>query len=280
MIKRIGYFLLLIVFSFTVFKILFDLIWLIIKPRRKDKNGKRKKPGALSRLGGFGIGAVKGLMYSLLICFLLAGLASIVDDVKELQEQSNDTTDTYEVVIINDTATLIRLSDENEENNSGGALGEVFDQYSEILDLIGAYRQTIAGQVFGSIKIEEAGLDEYVFDGLLTLKVEAGDKTHNIKLREELSHAAKALSKIPGILTGGFNMTTLKDMDKEVLADAVNELTSLKLINVIIPVGVEILLANDKYLESIENEFLRTAIKNSLGDLKGIDYSAEIKELG
>ena len=280
MILRIVYFLILVVLSFTVFKLIFDLIWLIVKPRKKDKNGKRKKPSALSRLGGFGIGAVKGLMYTLLICFLFAGLASIVADLKDLKEQSAETTDTYTVVIINDTATLIKLSDDGDGGNNGSGVGDVFDEYGEILDLVGAYKNTIAGQVFGSIKIQEAGLDEYVFDGLLTMKIKDGDTTHTIKLREELSHAAKALSKIPGILTGGFTMSTLTEMDKDVLAEAIDELTSLQLINVAIPVGVEIVLANEKFLEGIDNEYLRAAVKNSLGDLKGLDYSAEIKQIG
>ena len=280
MILRIVYFLILVILSFTVFKIIFDLIWLIVKPRKKDKNGKRKKPSALSRLGGFGIGAVKGLMYTLLICFLFAGLASIVADLKDLQEQSAETTDTYTVVIINDTATLIKLSDDGDGENKGSGIGDVLGEYGEILDLVGAYRNTIAGQVFGSIKIQEAGLDEYVFDGLLTMKIKDGDTTHTIKIREELSHAAKALSKIPGILTGGFTMSTLTEMDKDVLAEAIDELTSLKMINVAIPVGVEIVLANEKFLEGIDNEYLRAAVKNSLGDLKGLDYSAEIKQIG
>ena len=280
MILRIVYFLVLVILSFTVFKLIFDIIWLIIKPKKKDKNGKRKKPSALSRLGGFGIGAVKGLMYTLLICFLFAGLASIVADLKDLKEQSAETTDTYTVVIINDTATLIKLSDDGDGGNNGSGVGDVLDEYGEILDLVGAYRDTIAGQVFGSIKIQEAGLDEYVFDGLLTMKIKDGDTTHTIKLREELSHAAKALSKIPGILTGGFTMSTLTEMDKDVLAETIDELTSLKMINVAIPVGVEIVLANEKFLEGIDNEYLRAAVKNSLGDLKGLDYSAEIKQIG
>ena len=280
MILRIVYFLILVILSFTVFKLIFDIIWLIIKPKKKDKNGKRKKPSALSRLGGFGIGAVKGLMYTLLICFLFAGLASIVADLKDLKEQSAETTDTYTVVIINDTATLIKLSDDGDGGNNGAGVGDVLDEYGEILDLVGAYRDTIAGQVFGSIKIQEAGLDEYVFDGLLTMKIKDGDTTHTIKLREELSHAAKALSKIPGILTGGFTMSTLTEMDKDVLAETIDELTSLQLINVAIPVGVEIVLANEKFLEGIDNEYLRAAVKNSLGDLKGLDYSAEIKQIG
>ena len=274
MIVRIIYFIIIIILSFTVFKILFDIIWLIIKPRRRNKEGKKVKPGMVSRLGGLGIGAVKGLMYTLLMCFLFAGTASIASNLMQMREESSDTTDTYTVVIIDDTATLVKLSteEENESNN-------ILDEYSQIFELIGAYRETIAGQVFGSIKISEASLDEYVFDGLFSLKIENGEDKYDIKLRKELQHAANALMKIGG-LSSDFSMEKLANMDRELLEEVIDELTSLELINVAVPVGIEIVLANEAILAGIENESLRATIKTSLSNMKGLDYMAEIKEVG
>ena len=276
MVLRIVYFFALILLSFTLFKLIFDIIWLIIRPKRKNKDGTRRKIGFGSRLGGFGIGAAKGLIYALLLCFMIAGITSIASNVSQLQEQNSDTTDTYTVIIINDTATLVKLSSDEE---SGGG-NDMFEEYGEIIDMLGFYQQTIAGQVFGSIKIGDSGIDEYVFDELFAIKVKDGETTHDIKLRKELRHAANALMKIDGLLTGEFSMDTLASMDKEVLNEVIDELTSLELINVAIPVGIEILLANEKTLEGIENESLRAAIKNSLSGLRGLDYNAELKEIG
>ncbi len=274
MVARVIYFIILIVLSFTIFKILFDIIWLIIKPRRKNKEGKRIKPGTLSRLGGLGIGALKGLMYTLLICFLFAGVASIAGNLKEMRTESEETTDTYTVIIIDGTATLVKLSTGEEDN-----LNNTIDEYGEIINMLDAYHNTIAGQVFGSIKISDSSLDEYVFDGLFSLKIENGADKYDIKLRKELEHAANALIKIGG-LSSDFSMEKLAAIDRNILEEVVDELTSLELINVAVPVGIEIILANEALLENIENENLRNTVKTSLSSMKGLDYMAEIKEVG
>ena len=276
MVLRIVYFFTLILLSFTLFKLIFDIIWLIIRPKRKKKDGTKRKLSFASRIGGFGIGAVKGLLYALLLCFMIAGVTSIASNLTQLQEQSSDTTDTYTVIIIDDTATLVKLS--SDEQGSGAA--DFLEDYSEIIDMLGFYQETIAGQVFGSIKIDDAGIDEYVFDELFAIKIKDGETSHDIKLRKELQHAANALMKIDGLLTGEFSMEKLTSMDKDVLNEVIDELTSLELINVVIPVGIEILLTNEKMLEGIENESLRSAIRNSLSGLRGLDYNAEIKEIG
>ena len=275
MVLRIVYFFALILLSFTVFKLIFDIIWLIIRPKRKKKDGTKRKLSFTSRMGGFGIGAVKGLLYALLLCFMIAGVTSITSNLQQLQEQSNNTTDTYTVIIINDTATLVKLS-ANEDSNEN----DLFGDYAEIIDTLGFYKQSIAGQVFGSVKIGEDGIDEYVFDELFALKIKNGENTYDIKLRKELQHAANALVKIDGLLTGDFSMEKLASMDKVVLGEVIDELTSLELINVAIPVGLEILLANETALEGIENESLRSAIRSSLSGLRGLDYNAELKEIG
>ena len=275
MALRIIYFFALILLSFTLFKLIFDIIWLIIRPKKRKKDGTKRKLSFGSRVGGLGIGAAKGLIYALLLCFMIAGVTSITSNISQLQEKSSDTTDTYTVIIINDTATLVKLSAEGE-----GESNDFLNEYSEIIDTLGFYKQTIAGQVFGSIKIGEAGIDEYVFDELFALKIKDGETTHDIKLRKELQHAANALVKIDGLLTGEFTMETLTSMDKDVLGEVIDELTSLEIINVAIPVGIEILMTNESMLEGIENESLRSAVRNSLSGLRGLDYNAELKEIG
>ena len=102
---------------------------------------------------------------------------------------------------------------------------------------------------------------------------------YDIKLRKELQHAANALMKIGG-LSSDFSMEKLANMDRELLEEVIDELTSLELINVAVPVGIEIVLANEAILAGIENESLRATIKTSLSNMKGLDYMAEIKEVG
>ena len=85
LVLGIVYFILLIVLSFTVFKIISGIVWLIVrkplrkklaKPSGQKKNGKPKyKKNIVSRSIGLGIGAVKGLLYTLLIGFIFAGVS-------------------------------------------------------------------------------------------------------------------------------------------------------------------------------------------------------------
>ena len=88
MVLRIIYFFALILLSFTVFKLIFDIIWLIIRPKKKKKDGTKRKLSFGSRVGGLGIGAAKGLIYALLLCFMIAGVTSITSNINCLYKFS------------------------------------------------------------------------------------------------------------------------------------------------------------------------------------------------
>ena len=68
MVVKLVFWLVLIVLSFTVFKLLTDVLWMVFKPKRK-KGEKRKKTIA-SRFGGAGLGSAKGLVYLLLFFYI------------------------------------------------------------------------------------------------------------------------------------------------------------------------------------------------------------------
>ena len=63
----------------------------------------------------------------------------------------------------------------------------MLDQYAELIDILLSYRQSMPYQVFGTIKIDGATLDEAMFDSFFSIKGKISEDTkYNIKFRKEL----------------------------------------------------------------------------------------------
>ncbi|MFA6627872.1 MAG: hypothetical protein WCT17_05015, partial [Bacilli bacterium] len=103
MVVRLVYFIGIVVISFTIFKLFTDILWLFFKPKKRNSYGKKKRKSFLSRLGGFGIGAVKGALYLLLLCFPLAGIASIGESLSQVVYHDPDNT-SYQLVLLGNSA--------------------------------------------------------------------------------------------------------------------------------------------------------------------------------
>ena len=78
MLIKFVYLIVIVILSITLFKLFTDIFWWIIFKPKKKKGEKRKKKTFVSRLGGAGIGTLKGAFYLLLLCFPLAGVVSII----------------------------------------------------------------------------------------------------------------------------------------------------------------------------------------------------------
>ncbi len=289
MAVKIVYYIIWIILAFTVFKIIFDVLWIFFKPKKKrDKKGKlhRPKPSFTSRLIGCAIGAGKGLLYTLLILFIFGGITSIAETVKNTKDAASDLEEEYAVVIVDDTLTLISLSEEYKEVDNT----DTEDQIDEILDLVLSYKETIPGKVFGSIKVKDTSIDEALFDGIFSIngKLKTVDKDGNeieqkysIKLRKELEKVANALSKCPELISGEFDLNTLKTIDTEVLESIIDDLTSLEIVKVIIPVGLEVVLMGDLVKKNIDDPSIIDLLNSlDLDELKSIDYSLDFENIG
>jgi len=286
MVLGLVYFILLIILSFTLFKIISGIVWLILKkPLRKKfakpvgqkKNGKPKyKKNIKSRSIGLGIGAVKGILYTLLIGFIIAGLASASTSLKTIASEDNEVA----VICIDDTFTVVELmegSDEYEEDNQGG-LGE----YNELFELFEGYRKTVPGKVYGCIKFGEydTTIDEALFDAIFNIKGENG----SIRIRSELKKLAKALSNeaVKEIMSDGFDIKKLHELNEEDLKELVDTLSELDLVKVVIPVGLEFITYSDALSEMLgdQNEDFQKILEEKLPELLKIDYCQEVKSLG
>ncbi len=274
---RIVWFLLLIILSFTIFKWISDIVWLFFRPKKQVVPGKKRKrrpkPKIGSRLGGAGIGMCKGLLYGLLFFFIFAGVISIVETYSEVT--SNNEEVSYNMVITPNTATLVKLNSEGEKP---------LDEYQEIIDMLLAYKKSAPGIIYGTIEIKGTSIDEFMFDELLKIKVDGLDT--NLKLRQEIKKIAEAFAECPELLSQGFSTEMLIEMTKDPeqnakLKTALAKITDLKIINIAIPVTLELVLLSDMVVGSIEDEDLKEQIANlDIEALKQIDYGAEFKNLG
>lgn len=269
MVLQFVYFLLLVVLAFTVFKFIFDIIWFIIKPRKKIVVGKKVKPkkGFISRLGGMGLGAVKGAFYSLLIFFPIAGIASIGNSIGEAINAPQNMS--YQLVVINDTITIVE--DENNNNNNNGLFN---DELEEALNILGAYDKSIAGKVLGTFDI-----DTKVFDEILTIKV----KNANIRLRKELEIAAGVLGKIrqkSGNMPLEDAIIKILTEDPDFFQDIVDDLSKLELVKIAIPIGIEVgLLLEDENGETLLDK-MPESVTIDFEAIYDIDYQEDFKKIG
>lgn len=272
MIFRVVWTIIVIVLSFTLFKLISDIVWLFFKPKKKDR--KKIKISIFSRLGGAGIGLLKGLAYVLLLFFIVAGVASVAESVNNVSE-SMSSEEEVALVIVDGTATLVDLS--ASENNN------ILGEYQEIIDILLSYRDTIPGKVFGTIKIDGDSLDELMFDKFFEIDVK--NNNYSIKLRQELKKVANALMEFPEILDSNISdedlFNYLKDPVKQVkIKRAIDELSSLDIINVVMPVAIEFVVLSDTLYKDASPE-IKDAVSNiKIDELRNLEYGAEFANIG
>ena len=284
LVLNIVYLLLLLVLSLTVFHLISGIIWLIVKKPLVRKFGKQKgfkkngkpkyKKPITSRLYGLVLGGVKGMLYTLLIGFIIAGVLSMVDSLKTI-----DGSKEMVVVCVEDTFTVVELSESNElpDNENKNSLID-----DSIYQLLQSYRDTVPGKVYGSIKIgkDKTKFDEFIFDSLF--KIEG--KNGNIKIRSEFRKLAQALSNeaVKQIMTEGFDFSKLGELNDEDLKSLIDTISSLDSIKVVVPVGIEFVTYSDMLEEMLgpEYEDFKKTMQEKLPELLEIDYCQEVKSLG
>ena len=260
MATRLAFFIILVVLSFTIFKLIADIVWLFIKPSKaKDKKGRKKKT-LPSRLGGMGIGAVKGALYMLLLILPIAGIASVTKSLEEVVQPSEVQ---YNLVFSGDKVTSVPV----EENNN--------NQLKNVFDILGVYNDSLAGKLYSV-----GHVDQLLFDGLFQFEV--GES--KVKLRKELEIVASALKKAQINIGSnvGFDqlISKLLTEDPTLLEEIIDELSTLELINVIIPVGIEFILLKGDEAGNTLLDSLPVGLDINLEAISNIDFRNDFKKAG
>lgn len=270
MVMRIVILLIWLILTATIFKFFTWIIYLIIKPRKYDKSGKKKKKGFLSRLGGAGVGLAHALIVTLLISIPIAGLTSIgsslmtVVEKIPVEEVSATEAGNYRLLLSNDQIIL------QQEVPS-------LDEYQDMILFMKNYRETYSGKIGKLIKIGGVNFDEYVFDEMFSIKAQ----NTKVKFRHELEVAVNVYDKIMTALNGeALTAEAVMGLDKEILLDILDDLSNLKLIHVAIPIGLEVVV-NTNVLQTQFGELTDIInLEDLLEEMATLNYQKEIENLG
>lgn len=273
MVLRLAFMLIIIVLNWTLFRFLFGIVYLIIRPKKKvlNKKGKkvRAKPKGSSRLLGGLVGTVNAIFILFLIFVPISGIFSIGSDISSFVPM----TESEEEIPLSLSfgGEVIYLEEEN--------LGD-FDLGS-LKEWTGVYRSSIMGTLFG-ISVGEDPVDYATFDSLFGIKV----KDNEIKLRKEISVCAKAV----GVLTeevqdklseNGFELTpeVLDQISGEKVVQAFDELSKLQFVDVVIPIGVEFIEGNKALQESFPEYVKVDELAAAIKEVKVSDLIGEIGDV-
>lgn len=272
---------LLLIAMVTIFYLIFGIIWKIFKKtfrkifNKKQESGSKYHISFLSRLGGLGIGATKGLIYLLLVGIIFAGVSSIVTSTKNIINESSEVA----VIFAEDTYTIVELNVEEEKTDSKEQ-NQLLDP--ELEKILNAYHETISGKIYGSMKIgkNKLSIDEALFDSIFNIK----GKNGSIKLCNELKTLEQAFSTdaVKKIMSDGFDIKKLYLLSNEELNDFIKIISSLDCINVLVPVGLEFITYSDVLEDKLGNEYedIKQLLSENLPELIEMDYCQEIKNLG
>ncbi|MDY3195741.1 MAG: hypothetical protein RBQ95_02675 [Paracholeplasma sp.] len=256
MALNLVYILVLYVFNLTIFKLIGFVIYLFIKPSKKDKYGNKRSK---KRLLGALMGGLRGVFAVILLAIPFSGIVSIGNSASYLIEQQ----DAYPVMMTPEGYGFVSYSEEIES--------------AELIEFLEGYRDTYVGQIASFIKVDDVALDEFVFDAFFSVKATSNGKEVSVKFRKELDNIAKLYEKLMTLNDGSsqFDEAFLKKLSEDDVNEILNYIESLDLIKVIIPVSVEYFIRSGEFDDMIEGyEDLITVEK-----LKQIDLVNDIKGL-
>ena len=251
--------------TLTVFKFVFWIIYLIIRPRRKDAQGNLKKKSSASRFGGAIMGGAFAFVITVLVAIPFAGLTSIGNSFGEIA--GNEMTVSYHFKAATTNGYL--FLEEKPENP--------LSEYEEVFKFMSQFRgASLLGQVGGIGKTEDgegSSIDEVLFDQLLEFKY--GDV--QVELRKEIKTMASVYAKVYNATGGNVNMSTISNLDSDLLDSLVGEISTLQILNVIAPVAIEYVGNNEEIMGQLSEAGLsQEDIHQIIEDVKKIDIAAEI----
>ncbi len=252
----------------TIFKFLFWIVYLFIKPRRRTAEGKRMKKTMGSRFGGALVGALRALIAVVLLSIPLSGIASIGANLASFMTDASQEASKGEYVLYlsNDAARLANGSNMPFDDATMEAL----------VSFMQNYRQSYAGMAAGLIKIKEVPLDEYAFDELLSITV----NETQVKFRYELIQGLKIYDTLMENTDGEINVETFMAMDKDAIEEIFAAAKELKIIQVVIPVGLEVVTKTNILGDQLEGVSEYVDINSLAEQLMEVDFLKEIENIG
>ena len=258
MILNLVYILVLYILNLTLFKLLGFIVYLVVKPSKKDKDGnKRKKHRYLGAL----MGGLRGVFAVILLAIPFSGIVSIGNSVAFLLEEDEPT---IQMMITEDGYGFVSYADQPIET-------------SDLLIFLEGYRETYVGQIAGFIKLGDASLDEYVFDSLFSVKTTVDGKKETVKFRQELVNVAKIYQILTEINEGSnsFDEAFLYKLTRADVIEVFDLIEKLEIIKVVIPIGIEYFVNSGEFDELItgyEDIISESKLKaiNLVKDIKGV----------
>ncbi|MDD2493050.1 MAG: hypothetical protein PHY83_03825 [Bacilli bacterium] len=254
-----------LILTLTVFKFVFWIIYLIIRPRRKDAQGNIKKKSFASRFGGAVMGGAFAFIITVLVAIPFAGLTSIGNSFGAIA--GNETEVSYHFKAATTNGYLF-LEEEPEDPLA---------EFQEVFNFMSQFRgDSLLGQIGGiggSEDGEKSSIDEALFDQLLEFKY--GDV--QVELRQEIKTMASAYVQIYNATGGIINMNTISNLDTAVLDSVLGKISELQILNVIAPVAIEYVGNNEDIIGELSEAGLsQEDIAQIIEDVKKIDIAAEI----
>ncbi len=225
-------FLVYVILSFTLLKLITLIFWQFAKPKEKEK--KQRLLGAL-------VGGLRGLLTVLLIAVPLAGLSSIYGSVSTVMEAM-------------------------ENSNSGGEQTESFEEdMGEYGDLLTSYDNTWVAKMY-----DVSNLDEKMFDSVFKITVKFENKKESVKIRKELKHAANIFDVVMKATGGEVEADIIFKISNEDLEEIKKNLEKTDVLKLAQVVAVEYLygeIKKNNLDKDYETHLTQANLKNI--DLKG-----------
>lgn len=269
------------ILNITLFKLIFWIIYLFIKPKKKDKNGVKIKKKLVSRLTG---GLVNTLSCVLSLLILFVPLSAVLSLGETASNIANSSLNNDNIVEVSYDGYNLKLSSENKGLLETLGLDE---ETLEIVEEYGSiYRDTIPGIIY-SIKIKGTEIDTFIFDKIF--EIDNGETTFSI--RKELNNVLE----IVGILDesievseneeGTFNIfKTIESLSEQEIETIFTKLSELEVIRFVVPVALETAEISLKYKNAEEGESADLTADTNLLDLitvlKDTDYKKLISDFG
>lgn len=268
MIVRIVFTISVIILTMTGLKLIFAIIYKIIAPKNKDKDGNPVKMSFGSRMGGLVVGAVHAFLLLLLLAIPISGISEIGSKVSEIS-QNNNNTEEVEYKVLTDGSRIILLS--NREN-----LASTNDTLKTISPYFSIYRSSVYGKVFSYVKMNNRPLDEKLFDTVLS--VDYNNK--KISLTKDIIVGIDIYNTLNKEVDGKWSLEAIVNIDEAILNGAAQKLGDLGLINALVPIAAEVVLKTDAFKKQLGPTIEEVNADKVIQDLKAINLNDDIVNLG
>lgn len=268
MIVRIIFTISVIILTMTGLKLIFAIIYKIIAPKNKDKDGNPVKMSFGSRMGGLVVGAIHAFVLLLLLAIPISGISEIGSKVSEIS-QNNNNTEEVEYKVLTDGSRIILLS--NREN-----LASTNDTLKTISPYFSIYRSSVYGKVFSYVKMNNRPLDEKLFDTVLS--VDYNNK--KISLTNDIIVGIDIYNTLNKEVDGKWSLEAIVNIDEAILNGAAQKLGDLGLINALVPIAAEVVLKTDAFKKQLGPTIEEVNADKVIQDLKAINLNDDIVNLG